>query len=138
MDLQAFNEDVIRRYRAGEDLPGGLHRERIVLLTTTGHRSGGPRTAPMMFERFDGDLLVIASNDGATAHPHWLRNLRADPHAVIETPDGSRCEVMAEELAGEERIVEWADLVRDMPFLAEHQQRAGDRTIPLVRLRRCD
>jgi deazaflavin-dependent oxidoreductase (nitroreductase family) len=135
--MHAFNEDLIRRYRAGEELPGGLHRDRLVLLTTTGHRSGEPRTAPVMFERFDGDLLVVASNDGATEHPHWMLNLRADPHATVETPNGDRADVVGEELSGDERIVEW-DLVRAMPFLAEHQERAGDRTIPLVRLRRCD
>ncbi len=136
--MRAFNEDLIRRYRAGEELPGGMHRERIVLLTTTGHRSGEPRTAPVMFERYDGDMLVVASNDGAAEHPRWVANLRADPHATIETPDGDRAAVVAEELSGEERIVEWDDLVRGFPFFAEHQERAGDRTIPLVRLRRCD
>ncbi|MGN6444533.1 nitroreductase/quinone reductase family protein [Amnibacterium sp.] len=134
MDMRAFNEDVIRRFRAGEEIEG-LHRERLLLLTTTGHRTGLRRTAPMMFVRFDGDPLVIASNDGAADHPAWLLNLRADPHATVETPDGDRCEAVAEELSGDERTVEWEDLVAEFPFFAEQQQRAGDRVIPLVRLR---
>ena len=138
MDRQAFNEDLIRRYRAGEELEGGMHRDRIVLLTTKGHRSGEQHTAPVMFTPFDGDPLVIASNDGATKHPAWLINLRKDPHAIIELPDGSRTEAVAEELTGDERIVEWDDLLRRFPFLSEHQERAGERTIPLVRLRSCD
>jgi deazaflavin-dependent oxidoreductase (nitroreductase family) len=138
MDMKAFNEDLVRRFRAGEELEGGMHRDRIVLLTTTGHRSGEHRTAPVMFTPFDGDPLVIASNDGAKEHPAWLLNLRQDPHAVIELPDGSRTDAVAEELSGDERTVEWEDLVRRFPFLAEHQERAGDRVIPLVRLRRCD
>jgi deazaflavin-dependent oxidoreductase (nitroreductase family) len=137
MDMRAFNEDVIRRYRAGEEIEG-LQRERLLLLTTTGRHSGEPRTAPMMFVRFDDDPLVIASDDGAADHPSWLLNLRQDPHVRVETPDGATTEAVAEELTGDERIVEWEDLVRDFPFFAEQQERAGDRVIPLVRLRSCD
>lgn len=136
MDMRSFNEDVIRRYRAGAPIEG-LHRDRLVLLTTTGRRSGERRTAPMMFVRFDDDLLVIASDDGAASHPAWLLNLRADPHAAVETPDGGATEAVAEELAGDERAAAWRDLVRDHPFFVDHQARAGDRTIPLVRLRLC-
>jgi deazaflavin-dependent oxidoreductase (nitroreductase family) len=137
MDMRAFNEDVIRRYRAGEEIEG-LHRERLLLLTTTGRRSGEQRTAPMMFVRFDDDPLVVASNDGAADHPAWLLNLRVDPHVTVETPDGATAQAVAEELTGDERLVEWADLVHDFPFFAEQQERAGERVIPLVRLRGCD
>jgi deazaflavin-dependent oxidoreductase (nitroreductase family) len=136
MAMRAFNEDLIRRFRAGEELEGGMHRDRILLLTTTGRRSGEQRIAPVMFTRFDGDPLVIASNDGAQEHPAWLLNLRDDPHAVAETPDGARTASIAEELTGEDRDVEWDDLLRRFPFLADHQERAGDRMIPLVRLHR--
>ena len=137
MDMAAFNDEAIRRFRAGEEIEG-LHRERLVLLTTTGRHSAEPRTTPMMFVDFDGDPLVIASNDGAAEHPSWLLNLRADPHVVVETPDGGSTPAVAEELSGEERTVAWDDLVRDLPFFDEHQRRAGDRVIPLVRLRAAD
>ena len=137
MDMQVFNEDVIRRFRAGEEIDG-LHRERIVLLTTTGRHSGARRTAPMMFVRFDGDPLVIASNDGAARHPDWLMNLREDPHVTVEMPDGAVSEAVAEELSGDERTVEWEDLVAEYPFFLVQQERTGGRTIPLVRLRLCD
>jgi deazaflavin-dependent oxidoreductase (nitroreductase family) len=136
MDMRAFNAEVIRRYRAGEELEG-LHRERIVLLTTTGRRSGERRTAPMMFVDHDGDPMVIASNDGATESPEWYRNLRADPHVVVETPDGGSTEAVAEELVGEEREQAWSDLVAGFSFFTDQQERAG-RELPLVRLRRCD
>ncbi|WP_375387520.1 nitroreductase/quinone reductase family protein [uncultured Amnibacterium sp.] len=134
MDMAAFNAEVIRAYRAGEPIQG-MHRDRLVLLTTTGRHSGEARTAPMMFVDFDGDPLVVASADGAADHPSWLLNLRQDPHVTVETPDGASTAAVAEELAGEERDVAWADLVDGFPFFAEHQQRAGDRVIPLVRLR---
>jgi deazaflavin-dependent oxidoreductase (nitroreductase family) len=134
MDMRAFNEDVIRRFRAGEQIDG-LHRERLVLLTTVGRRSGDEHTAPMMFVDHDGDPLVIASADGAAEHPWWFRNLQADPHVTVETPDGVARQAIAEELAGDERATAWAELMTDFPFLVEHQERAGTRTIPLVRLR---
>ena len=137
MDMRAFNAEVIRRFRAGEELDG-LQRDRLVLLTTIGRRSGEPRTAPMMSVDFDGDPLVVGSDDGAADDPDWVRNLRADPHAHVETPDGRRDRAVAEELTGAEREQAWQQLVAGFPFFAEHQRRAGDRVIPLVRLRRCD
>ena len=132
--MRAFNEDVIRRYRAGEQIDG-LHRERLLLLTTVGRRTGHEHTAPMMFVDLDGDPLVIASNDGATEHPFWYRNLRTDPQVTIETPDGSTRRAIAEVLAGAERAAAWADLVAGFPFFVDQQARAGGREIPLVRLR---
>jgi deazaflavin-dependent oxidoreductase (nitroreductase family) len=136
MDMRAVNAEVIRRFRAGEPIEG-MHRERLVLLTTTGRRTREPRTAPMMFVDHDGDPLVIASADGAPRHPEWFRNLEADPHVTVETPDGSRRQAVAEVLRGEERARAWADLVAGYPFFADQQRRAGERVIPLVRLRTC-
>jgi deazaflavin-dependent oxidoreductase (nitroreductase family) len=63
MDIKEINRTTIERFRAGGEIPG-MHRERLVLLTTKGAKSGRPHTAPMMFVQ-DGDrLLVIASNMG--------------------------------------------------------------------------
>ena len=102
MDMPAFDDDVIRRFRAGEQIEG-LHRDGLVLLTTTGRRSGTRRTAPMMFVDVEGDPLVIASNAGAAEHPAWFVNLLADPRVTVETPDGRSEEAVAEVLEGEER-----------------------------------
>jgi len=135
MDMLAFNDDVIRRFSAGEQIEG-LHRDRLVLLTTTGRRSGTRRTAPMMFVDVEGDALVIASNAGAAEHPAWFVNLLADPRVTVETPDGRSEEAVAEVLEGEERARVWRELIAGFPFFAEHQERAGNREIPLVRLRR--
>ncbi|WP_345480773.1 nitroreductase/quinone reductase family protein [Amnibacterium soli] len=135
MDMLAFNDDVIRRFRAGEQIEG-LHRDALVLLTTTGRRSGTRRTAPMMFVDLEGDPLVVASNAGAAEHPAWFVNLLADPRVTVETPDGCSAEAVAEVLEGEERARVWRDLTAGFPFLVQHEERAGDREIPLVRLRR--
>ena len=86
MDVRETNRRVIAQFRAGGPIEG-MQRDRLVLLTTTGRRSGEPRTTPMMFHR-DGDrVLVIASNIGAPRHPDWYLNLAADPHVTVEIGD---------------------------------------------------
>src|SRR6266699_3503304 len=76
IDQNDYNRRVIEEFRADRGKPGGRWEGRpLLLLTTTGARSGQPRTTPMMYIP-DGDrLLVIASNAGAPAHPDWYRNL---------------------------------------------------------------
>lgn len=131
MPAHEVDDEVVRRFRAGEQIEG-MHRERLVLLTTTGRRTGHPRTSPMMAVDHHGEPMVVASAAGATRHPAWFLNLRDDPRVVVETPDGAARSAIAEVLSGEGRAATWAALVATLPFLAEHQQRAGDREIPLV------
>ena len=72
MDIKEINKKTIEQFRAGGPIDG-MHRERLVLLTTTGAKSGKTHTTPMMFVP-DGDrLLVIASNMGAPKDPDWYR-----------------------------------------------------------------
>src|SRR6476661_2611171 len=88
MDIKEVNRTTIEQFRAGGEIPG-MHRDRLVLLTTTGARSGRPHTAPMMFVP-DGDrLLVIASNMGARKVPDWFTNVVADPLVQVEVGDQS-------------------------------------------------
>ena len=80
---------VIEEFRANEGRVGGHWEGRdLLLLTTTGRRSGRPHTTPVVYTR-DGDrLLVYASKGGAPSHPDWYRNLVADPDVVVEVgPD---------------------------------------------------
>jgi len=78
VDIKETNKRVIEQFRAGGEIDG-MRRDRLVLLTTVGAKSGLRRTTPMMFHR-DGDrLLVIASNIGASRHPDWYVNLVAKP-----------------------------------------------------------
>ncbi|HEY3501379.1 MAG TPA: nitroreductase family deazaflavin-dependent oxidoreductase [Actinocatenispora sp.] len=132
MDIKEINRQVIERYRAGDELDPPLHRERIVLLTTTGARTGQRRTTPMMFHR-DGDrVLVIAANAGAPHHPDWYRNLVAEPRVTVELPDETY-EATAEPLTGDDRERTWTMLKERYPFFADHEAKAG-RTIPVVAL----
>lgn len=132
MSAHEVDPQVIAQFRAGGPVEG-MHRERLLLLTTTGRRSGLQRTSPMMFHPDPAGPVVIASNDGARADPAWFRNLVDEPRVHVELPDRAGPAV-AEVLDGEEYAEAWAALVAGSPFLEEHAHRAG-RRIPLVRLR---
>jgi len=133
VEIQEINRRVIEQFRAGGEVEG-MHRERLLLLTTVGARTGSPRTTPLMFVP-DGDrLLVIASNIGAPHHPDWYRNLVAQPRVGVEVGD-ERFDAVAESAQGQERERLWTSLVRDQPFFAEHQAKT-DRQIPVVILTR--
>ena len=133
MDIRENNRRVIEQFRAGGQVEG-MHRERLVLLTTVGARTGQTRTTPMMFHR-DGDrLLVVASNVGASRHPDWYLNLVANPHVMVEVGDESY-DAVARPLAGEERERLWTMLKETYPFFADHETKA-DRDIPVVALTR--
>jgi deazaflavin-dependent oxidoreductase (nitroreductase family) len=135
VDVRAVNERVVAQFRAGGEVEG-MHRARLLLLTTTGRRSGASHTTPMMFHR-DGDrVLVIASNAGAPRHPDWYLNLVADPAGTVEVGDegGDPRGVTATSLEGAERERLWAQLTAAYPFFAEHEVTAAGREIPVVAL----
>lgn len=137
MDIAEVNRAVIEQFRAGGPVDG-MHRERLLLLTTVGAASGESRTTPMMFHA-DGDrVLVMASNMGAPADPHWYRNLVADPRVTVEIDAGTTVEAyaaVATPLEGAERDRVWAQITAAYPFFADHEAVAG-RTIPVVALGR--
>jgi deazaflavin-dependent oxidoreductase (nitroreductase family) len=135
MDLTETNKRVIEQFRAGGEIQG-MHRERLVLLTTTGARTGARRTTPMMLCREDKRIFVIASNSGATRAPSWYTNLVADPKVTVEVGDET-FEATAVPLEGEDRERTWTTIKAAFPFFAEHERKAG-RTIPVVELRRSE
>ncbi|MGI8696203.1 MAG: nitroreductase/quinone reductase family protein [Mycobacteriales bacterium] len=133
MDVKATNRRVIEQFRVGGAIDG-MSRDRLVLLTTIGRRTGERRTTPMMFQR-DGDrLLVIASNVGAPKHPDWYQNLAADPRVTVEVGD-EHYDALAAPAAGAERDRLWSMLKGKYPFFAEHEANT-DRVIPVVLLTR--
>lgn len=130
--MKAFNEKLIQEFRANHgQLTGPMAGARQpLLLTTTGAKSGVPRTVVVGF-RMDGDrYLVIASNNASDAAPYWYRNLLQDPKAVIEVgPD--RLEVRARTAAPDER----PRLGAKIDYF-ERQQALTSREIPIVVLER--
>jgi deazaflavin-dependent oxidoreductase (nitroreductase family) len=131
MDIQEINRRVIEQFRAGGEIEG-MHRERLLLLTTKGARTGSERTTPMMFHQ-DGDrLVVMASNAGARKPPDWYANLTANPSVTVETGNESY-PATATVLAGDERERLWTEITELYPFFLDHEKKA-EREIPLVAL----
>lgn len=130
-DIKAYNRQLIADFRAHD--PGVIGR-RLLLLTTTGARSGKPHTAPMTYVA-DGDrILVIASNAGAVRHPDWYFNLVAHPSVTVELQQETY-QARAVVAEGEEYDRLWAQIVAEMPFFTDHQAKVS-RKIPIVILER--
>ena len=134
-DLLAHNRQLIEQFRADHGVSMG--NRPLLLLTTIGRRSGRRRTSPMMYVRGEERVLVIASNNGATTDPAWYLNLIADPHVTVELP-GHEYKATAEPLTGADYDREWTKIKQTFPFFAEHEERAGDRRIPVVALTKAD
>jgi deazaflavin-dependent oxidoreductase (nitroreductase family) len=131
MDMKEINRRTVEQFRAGGEIEG-MHRERLVLLTTVGRRSGEQRTTPMMFHRDGEHVYVIASNRGAPQDPDWYRNLVADPQVTVEIGDATY-PATATPLTGTEYERVWTDIKQANPFFAEHETKA-ERVIPVVEL----
>ncbi|MFF8958277.1 nitroreductase/quinone reductase family protein [Streptomyces sp. NPDC014894] len=130
-----FNQTVIDEFRANAGRVGGIFEgARLLLLTTTGARSGAPRTTPVGYLPDGGErVLVIASAGGAPRHPAWYHNLVADPRVTVESGVFTY-EAEAVVLRGEERDRAFARAVESDPGWAEYQAKTT-RVIPVVALR---
>ena len=135
MDAREVNRVVVEQFRAGGPVDG-MHRDRLLLLTTIGRRSGRPRTTPMMRVRANGSTWVVASANAADADPAWLRDLEITPDVRVEE-DGVAYDAVARVLRGPDRTAVWDAIVRQAPFFAEHQTKVA-REIPVVELVRRD
>ena len=121
-------------YRAtGGRVAGRVMGSPVLLLTTTGRKTGRRRTSPLLYLEDGENMVVVASNGGAPKHPAWWLNLEANPEATVEV--GSRkLRVRAEKARGEERRCLWARLVEMYPAYEDYQRRTT-REIPVVILR---
>lgn len=133
--MSDYNAQIIDEFRGSGGKVGGRWEGRnLLLLTTTGRKSGRAHTTPMVYT-VDGDrLLVYASKGGAPKHPDWYLNLVADPHVVVEA-GADRYEAIATPLAGEERDRQFLLQAERVPAFAEYQAQT-ERVIPVVALRR--
>lgn len=135
--MSDYNTAVIEEFRANEGRVGGHWEGRdLLLLTTTGRKSGRKHTTPMVFTR-DGDrLLVYASKAGAPEHPDWYLNLVADPAVTVEV-GAERYRATAAPLEGDERDRRFAEQAERNATFAEYAAKTT-RTIPVVALARRD
>ena len=133
--MSDFNTQVIEEFRANAGRVGGnFEGAPMVIITTTGAKSGQPRTIPLVYLP-DGDRVVIfASKAGAPTNPDWYHNIVANPNLTVEV--GSETyEAVAEEITGEERDRLFAAQVAAMPGFQTYADNTT-RLIPVVALNR--
>lgn len=129
---QERNEGVIEEFRANGGKVKGW--APLILLTTTGAKTGQRRIIPLMYVS-DGDrVLAIASKGGSPKHPLWYHNLLAHPEVTVEV-GSEKFEATARVLTGDEREQAFAKAAEAFPFYAEYQKKAP-REIPVIALER--
>ncbi len=127
----AFQQSVIDEFRANAGKVGGpFAGSDLLLLTTTGARTGRPHTTPLGHVRDGERLLVVGSNLGAPHHPDWYHNLLAHPSVHVELGD-QEFETIAVPAEGSRRDELFARVVAEAPGYAEYEA-ATDRTLPVV------
>jgi deazaflavin-dependent oxidoreductase (nitroreductase family) len=131
MDYSLLGDDHVRLYRESGGEEGHLwNGAPSLLLTTTGRKTGEPRTAPLIYARDGDDYLVVASVGGMPKHPAWYRNLQAEPKAQIQVK-ADVLDVVARTATDAEKPRLWAIVNEVWPNYATYQTRT-DRVIPVV------
>jgi deazaflavin-dependent oxidoreductase (nitroreductase family) len=128
---EGFNSKIIEEFRAnGGKVGGPFAGAPILLLHTTGAKSGQERVNPMMYREVDGGFAVFASKAGAPANPDWYYNLLSHPNVRAEI--GTRTLALKARVAGdEERAPIWAAQKAEFPGFQEYEHRTS-RQIPVV------
>jgi deazaflavin-dependent oxidoreductase (nitroreductase family) len=134
-DMNDFNQGVIDEFRANDGTTTGPFADTpLMIMTTTGAKSGKERVIPIVYTR-DGDRIVIAaSKGGAPTNPDWFHNLVAHPEATVELP-GETYRAKATVVDRPERDRLYAAHAAEMPNFAEYETKT-DRIIPIVVLER--
>ena len=131
----SMNPTIIEEFRANGGKVGGPFKDAtLLLLHTTGAKSGQQRVNPVMCFRFDGKLMIVGSYAGADVNPAWVHNLRAHSRAHIEIGTDSY-DVEAHELPRAERDAAFDHVVKRAPGFGDYQSKT-DRIIPVFELRK--
>ncbi|HEY3190756.1 MAG TPA: nitroreductase family deazaflavin-dependent oxidoreductase [Solirubrobacteraceae bacterium] len=130
-----FGDEHVRRYvetdgEVGHDWGG----TQTLILTTTGRRSGEPRSTPLIYGRAGENYLVVASKGGSDAPPAWYRNLVDDPDVQVQVK-GDRFAARARTATPDEKPELWRTMTAEWPAYDEYQQKTS-REIPVVVLER--
>lgn len=131
--INAFNQAIADEFRAnGGKVGGQFEGANLLLLHTTGAKSGQPRVSPLAYFHIDGKLIVIGSFAGAPVSPAWVHNLRANPSARVEVGTDA-FDVTARELPTDKRDALFDKVTTAAPGFAEYQAKTS-RVIPLFEL----
>jgi deazaflavin-dependent oxidoreductase (nitroreductase family) len=131
-----YGEEHVRRYQETNGAEGYEWRNGtpILLLTTTGRRSGQARTSPLIFQPYGADYLVVASKGGADQAPAWYLNLQSNPTVRVQIKDDTFA-ARARIASPEEKPDMWRAMTRIWPDYDNYQKRTK-REIPVVVLER--
>jgi deazaflavin-dependent oxidoreductase (nitroreductase family) len=134
--MTLFGNEHVARYRATDGAEGYEWRNgtTILLLTTTGRRTGQPRDHALIYRDWQDSYLIVASKGGSDAPPTWLLNLQSDPHVRVQIK-ADRFAATARIATPEEKPAMWAHMVEVWPDYATYQTKT-DREIPIVVLDR--
>jgi deazaflavin-dependent oxidoreductase (nitroreductase family) len=123
VDYSLLGDEHVRVYRESNGEVGYYwNGAPTLLLTTTGRKSGEPRTSPLIFARDGDDYLIVASVGGMPKHPAWFHNLRANPNASIQVK-GDQFDVVAREASTEEKPRLWEIVNEVWPNYETYQSR---------------
>ena len=126
-----FGKEHVDRYIATDGEEGHDWQGTVtLLLTTTGRRSGEPRTTPLIYQPYGDDFLIVASKGGDDAHPAWYLNLQADPNVTVQVR-GDRFAARARTATPQEKPDMWRVMAATWPQYDEYQRKT-DRDIPVV------
>jgi deazaflavin-dependent oxidoreductase (nitroreductase family) len=129
------NQGVIKEFRANAGEVGGpFAGGTLLLLTTTGRKSGRSLTTPLMYLADGERYVVFASKGGAPSNPDWYHNLTAKPEVAVEVGT-EQFQARATEITGAERDALYARQAALRPAFAEYEQRT-ERKIPVIALQR--
>lgn len=131
--MSDFNTEFIEEFRSNEGKVGGWFVDKTVLiLHTTGAKSGLQRLAPLVYRREGDRRFIFASKGGNDAHPHWYLNLMANPDVTVEVGTDT-LQAKAVEVTGAERDAIYARQAAELSNFDDYQK-ATDRVIPVIEL----
>ena len=137
--MSDWNDKIIAEFRSNDGKVGGpFEGAHLLLLTTTGAKSGLARVSPMVYFEQEGGLFVIASKAGAPTHPAWFHNLAANPQVSVEMATEHGIDTFtgtAVPVTGERRDALFASFSSRNPGFAQYQANT-DRVIPVVEISR--
>jgi deazaflavin-dependent oxidoreductase (nitroreductase family) len=134
-EFKTFNKTIVAEFRTNAGKVGGqFEKTNLLLLATTGAKSGLTRITPLAYFTIEGKMVVVGSYAGSDVDPAWVLNLRAEPRARVEVGADSY-DVLARELARGERDAYYPQIVSVAPNFGEYAARTT-RVIPLFELAR--
>lgn len=132
--MSDWNKPIIEEFRANKGKVGGMFEGApMLLLTTTGARSGQRSTTPLVYLSDKGRLIIFASNAGAPTNPDWYHNLLTHPQATVEVGTET-FDVTAIVITGEERDQLYARQATLFPGYADYEAKTT-RRIPVIALK---